>query len=216
MPETRLVSAWRRFSIHPLVRPFTERRIYLQWHLAGRPVPPPPLVKQAIVRRHLHRFGLRTFVETGTFAGEMTNAMRGHAARIVSIELGDQWYARAVERFRGCPDVELLHGDSGTRLAEVLTTLGEPALFWLDAHYSGSLTARGLLDSPILPELDAIRAHPVRGHVVLIDDLRDFNGENGYPQAAELVAWLRQADPGARVEIRDDILRWLPAPRDAR
>ena len=44
-----LVQAWRRFSVHPAVRPFTEQRILLQWRLAGRPIPPPPLVKHAIV-----------------------------------------------------------------------------------------------------------------------------------------------------------------------
>lgn len=212
MLDPRLVAAWRRLSIHPLIRPLTERRIRLQWHLAGRPVPPPPLVKQAIVKDHLHRFGLRTFVETGTFAGEMTNAVRGHAARIVSIELDPRWHARAIERFRDCPDVELLQGDSATRLPEVLATLAEPALFWLDAHYSGPVTARGVIDSPIVSELEAIRAHPVRGHVVLIDDLRDFNGTGGYPRADDLVGWVRQVDPGAHVDIRDDILRWFALP----
>ena len=210
MPETRLVAAWRRFSFHPRIRPLTARRIFLQWRLAGRPIPPPPLVKQKIVQDHLRRFHLRTFVETGTFAGEMTNAIRGHAARIVSIELDPAWHARAVQRFRAYPEIELLEGDSGTRLPEVLATLHEPALFWLDAHYSGAVTARGILDSPIVAELDAIRAHHVRGHVVLIDDLRDFNGTGGYPRAADLVTWLTEHDPGARVEIRDDILRWLP------
>jgi hypothetical protein len=213
MSDSPLLRAWRRCSVHPLIRPFTERRVHLQWRLAGRPIPPPPLVKQRIVKEHLRRFGLRTFVETGTFAAEMTAAMRGVAHRIVSIELDPGWHARAVGRFRGCSDVELVHGDSGTRLPEVLTTIHEPALFWLDAHYSGPVTARGLIDSPIVAELEAIRAHPVRGHVVLIDDLRDFDGTGGYPKAADLVHWLREVDPGAHVEIRDDILRWLPAAR---
>lgn len=204
----RFVAAWRRVSLHPWVRPLTAWRIQLQWQLSGRPVPPPPLVKQEIVKQYLRRFGLRVFVETGTFAAEMTAAVRGCVARVVSIELDPGWHARAVERFRGEPHVELLQGDSGTRLPEVLATLTEPALFWLDAHYSGSITARGVLDSPIAAELEAIRAHPVRGHVVLIDDLRDFNGTGGYPPAATLVAWLKAADPAAHVEIRDDILRW--------
>ena len=40
------------------------------------------------------------------------------------------WHARARERFRSAPEIELLQGDSGTLLRRVLTTLAEPALFW--------------------------------------------------------------------------------------
>lgn len=207
-----LIHAWRRVSLLPWVRPFSEWRINTQWRLAGRPIPPPPLVKQAIVKAYQRRFGLRVFVETGTFAGEMTTAMLGRVDRIVSIELDDTWYARAVARFAGRSDVTLLHGDSGTRLGDVLAHLTEPALFWLDAHYSGPITARGPLDSPIGQELSRIAAHPVRGHVVLVDDMRDFTGRGGYPEASALVASLRAAHPGDIVEIRDDVLRWHRRP----
>src|SRR6188472_793517 len=106
MHETRLVKAWRRFSAHPLIRPFSERRIHLQWQLQGRPIPPPPLVKQAIVKAYLRRFRPAVVIETGTFAGEMTAALRGHVSRIISIELDPGWHARARERFRGAPEIE--------------------------------------------------------------------------------------------------------------
>ena len=53
-----------------------------------------------------------------------------------------------------------------------------------------------------------MRAHPVSGHVVLIDDMRDFNGTGGYPTVDELVRWIHSNDPGATVNVRDDILRW--------
>lgn len=194
--------------MHPAVRPLTERRINLQWRLAGRPVPPPPFVKQAIVKDYQRRFGLRVFVETGTFAGDMIDAVKPRFQRIVSIELDPGWHARAVERFRSDGHVSLLQGDSGVRLQEVLASLTEPALFWLDAHYSGPITARGVVDSPIALELAALRAHPVKGHVVLIDDMRDFTGRDGYPTVDELVAWIRAGDPPAVVEVRDDVLRW--------
>ena len=202
-----MIQAWRRLSLHPRVRPFTAWRINLKWRLAGRPIPAPPLVKQAIVKEYQRAFGLRVFVETGTLAGEMLDAMLGRFDKLFSIELDDTWYARAVERFAGRPEVTLVHGDSGARLAEVLAGLNEPALFWLDAHYSGPVTARGPLDSPIAQELLHIAAHPVRGHVVLIDDMREFDGTRGYPEVAALVAGLRAKSPRATVEVRDDILR---------
>ena len=205
-----LIETWRRWSMYPAERPLTERRIALQWRLAGRPVPSPPPVKHAIVRTYQRRFGPRVFVETGTFAGGMIEAVLDRFDRIVSIELDAGWHARAVQRFRVHAHVTLLQGDSGVRLQDVLGALTERALFWLDAHYSGPVTARGALDSPIVQELAAIRAHPVTGHVVLIDDMHIFQGRDGYPTVDELVAWIRDGDAAAVVEVRDDILRWHP------
>ena len=102
----------------------------------------PPIVKQRIVKAHLRRCGASTVVETGTFRGDMVDALAPIAARIVSIELDDQLYAAACRRFAAHPHVELLHGDSGTLLPGILSTLDRPALFWLDGHYTGVGSAR--------------------------------------------------------------------------
>jgi hypothetical protein len=205
-----LIEGWRRLSMHPAIRPWNERRIVLQWKLTGRQIPPPPVVKHAILREYAARFGLRTFVETGTFAGDTIDAVLYSFDRIVSIELSDAWHSRAKARFSNQPHVTLVQGDSGNRLPEVLATLEQPALFWLDAHYSGPTTARAAIDTPIGQELESIAKHPVRGHVVLIDDLREFTGQAGYPTEPDLVAWMRRASPAMTVESRDDILRWTP------
>ena len=194
----------------PPLRPFTERRLAARWKRSGRPIPPPPIVKYGVIKEYQRRFGLRTLIETGTFSGGTIAAVKRRFDRIVSIELSPEWHARAVARFGSLRHVTLVHGDSATRLPEVLQTLREPALFWLDAHYSGPLTARGAIDSPIVRELDAIRAHGISGHVILIDDMRDFQGRDGYPTVAELLAWIHEVDPGGHVEVRDDILRWVP------
>lgn len=208
MPVPQAVlHAWRRFSILPFMRPWTAPRAYAKWDRAGRPVPAPPIIKQTIVDEYRRRFGLRVFVETGTFQGEMIGAMLGRFDRLYSIELDHRWYEEARRRFGSRSDVRLLHGDSGTRLSDVLAELDRPALFWLDAHYSGPATARGPLDSPIAQELEAIRAHPVAGHVILIDDVSYFNGTGGYPELTALVHALRAQYPRAVAEVRDDILR---------
>jgi hypothetical protein len=68
MTPLELRSRWGRVSMQPWMLPLTERRIYWRWALAGRPVPPPPIVKQRIVRQH-QRPGVRTFIETGTHTG---------------------------------------------------------------------------------------------------------------------------------------------------
>jgi hypothetical protein len=46
--------------------------------------------------------------------------------------------------------------------------------------------------------------------VILIDDMRDFQGRDGYPTVQELLDWIHDVDPAGHVEVRDDILRWGP------
>ena len=140
-----LIEAWRRFSMHPAVRPLNDRRIVLQWRLTGRPIPPPPTVKASIVKAYQHRFGPRVFVETGTFAGGMIDAVRDRFERITSLELDPGWHARAVQSFRGQAHTNLLQGDSGVRRRRSRDAT-ELALFWLDAitrpRHSEAVTAR--------------------------------------------------------------------------
>lgn len=203
--------AWRSVSTWRFVRPFTEWRIWIQWRMAGRPIPPPAPVKHRLLKQYLRSHGLRTFIETGTFAGETVAALAALVDRVVSIELDPALAASARARFAAARHVTILQGNSGELLARVVEPLTEPALFWLDGHYSGSITARGDLDSPIASEIDAILRHPVAGHVVLIDDARYFTGRDGYPTADALRARILASMPGSRVDIRDDIIHWVTA-----
>jgi hypothetical protein len=203
-----LIQAWRRLSMHPLLRRFTERRVFREWVRVGRPIPAPPIVKQRILKQALRAHGLDTLVETGTFTGETVAALAPHVRRLISIELDERLHAAARARLAGFPNVELLRGDSAVVLPLVLADLRAPALFWLDGHYTGEGSARTEVDSPIVAEIAALLDHPVEGHVVLIDDAREFTGAGGYPTIEALAAMIRARQPGAMVEVRDDIVRW--------
>jgi hypothetical protein len=203
-----MLSLWRRLSMSPWMRPFTEWRVYRKWVAQGRPIPAPPIVKQHIVKQCLREAGLSTVVETGTFTGDMVDALLPVARRIVSIELDDRLYAAARRRFEGAAHVELLHGDSGALLPRVIGALDCPALFWLDGHYTGAGSARGAVDSPIVAEIGALLVHPASGHVVLIDDAREFSGRDGYPTLEELRGMILRRRPDARFSVADDIIRW--------
>lgn len=100
----------------------------------------------------------------------------------------------------------LLHGDSGKLLPEVVDKLKAPALFWLDGHYSCGLTAKGALETPIRAELQAIFSSAITGHVILIDDVRCFDGSHDYPHLDELLAFIRE-DGRYKAEVSTDILR---------
>jgi hypothetical protein len=206
---------WRRLSVSPALIDLTRRRVAFQWRLRGRPLPPPHVVKQSVILAYQRARHFSTFVETGTFSGEMVAAMRPYFRRIVSIELSPDIHRAAAERFAGDPGIELLLGDSARLLPRVLEQLGEPALFWLDGHFMGGTSARGDQDSPVRAELDALLSHPVRRHVVLIDDARLFSGEEGYPTIPELVASIERERPGSDVRVQDDIVQCSLDARDA-
>lgn len=194
----------KQSAAYPTLR---DLRILLGWMAAGRPVPPPHLVKQRVIRRLARRFGLPVFVETGTYRGDMVDAVKGDFERVYSIELGGELHRRARERFAGDGRIAILQGDSGEVLGGLLPRIDRPCLFWLDSHFSDADTARSGLITPVLRELGHIFRHPLaRRHVILIDDARLFNGEDDYP-TLEAVKALAAGAGFDRVEVKDDIIR---------
>ncbi len=183
-----------------------EMRKYERWRVGARVGPPPPAHKEAVVRQMGIDFRIETLVETGTFEGRMVEAVERNYTRIYTIELDAMLAAEAAERFRDRLHVTVLEGDSGILLPLLLAQIHEPAVFWLDAHYSGGPTARGEQDTPIMQELKAIAGHQLRAqHVVLIDDAREFVG-GGYPTLGEMRDWAR--DNGFETfVVEDDIIR---------
>ena len=184
-----------------------DRRKRRAWLAAGRPAPAPSVVKHDIVRHYADRYGLATLVETGTYMGGTIEALEDCFARIYSIELDDALYERARARFAHLPQVRILHGDSAQKLPELLAELRGPALFWLDGHYSGPGTAKGRRETPIVEEIRAVLAHPVAGHVILVDDARAFGTWPDYPTLEEFRCLVATEAPTLQFTVEDDIIR---------
>ena len=179
---------------------------YWYWKLRPYPKRPPHLLKQRTVREYGKRYGLRTLVETGTYHGEMVAALKNDFDRIFSIECDAELVRRASERFASDPRIRILQGESQLVLPELMKSLAEPALFWLDAgYYSWNGLPRDLQRLPT--ELAAILGHVVRGHVVLIDDADTLRGLEGAMTVEQLPSRLSARYPGWRVEVIDNIVR---------
>jgi hypothetical protein len=189
-------------------------RHYLRWNLGGRPAPPPHFVKQLAIKYYQRRFGLRTFVETGTYLGEMVEAVKSRFTEVYSVELSAELAARAREKFAADEHVHIVEGDSAEVLPGILEKIQGPALFWLDGHFSGGITAQGPLDYPIIRELEHVRTHPFKEHVILVDDARLFVGSPNAPAREQVVASLRAVNPSYTVEERDDIIRAYVEPKN--
>lgn len=181
-----------------------------EWIKSDKPLPPVHLYKQKVLLEYSKKFRLTNFVETGTYVGEMVEAMRKHFEQIYSIELNDELYAKANNRFQKIKNVEIIKGNSGVELFKLMSKIDSPTLFWLDGHYSGIGTAKGILDTPIYQELEAIFTSKIGGHVIIIDDARCFGSDNSYPSILELTNFIRTHNPNHEIFIDCDSIRVSP------
>ncbi len=151
-----------------------------------------------------NRNGYQVFVETGTAGGGgVFMALYAGFREIYSTEVNQELYALAVRRVGDLPNIHLHFGDSGVMLEKkILRMVKEPALFWLDAH-SWPIDPRGE-NCPILRELKAIAAHPIKTHTILIDDIRLFGTEAfDFIEIEELVQAIKAINPNYTITFEE-------------
>jgi len=112
-------------------------------------------------------------------------------------------------RFNKSGHIKIIKGDSAKILNEIVPELTGPAIFWLDGHYSGGITARGDKDCPIYEEIDAILKNRKFNHIILIDDARCFTGEGDYPTVNQLTEYIKYREPKYEVLVESDIIRYV-------
>lgn len=176
----------------------------------------PEVLKRLILKGYAERYGVKVFVETGTYKGDTVKAMVVTYLfdAIHSIEIDEERHHAAVRRFKGCkPVVRCWLGDSAVVLPKILETFNQPALFWLDAHHSTKQInhSNGLLITPLMAELDLVLAHR-HDHVILIDDARYLEcfaeKYRNFPSVEDVQQKVEAA--GMTFEIMGDIVRCTP------
>ncbi|MCK4918253.1 MAG: hypothetical protein KAS02_00490 [Candidatus Pacebacteria bacterium] len=182
---------------------------FLEWLIKNKPTPPPHIIKQKAIKKYAEKYNIKTLIETGTYRGKMVNAMRNVFDKIYSIELDTILYEKAVNKFEGYESIKIINGDSGEKLSEILETVNEPCIFWLDGHYSGDITAKGDLNTPIFKELISIFNHPTKNHIILIDDARCFVGKNDYPTIEKLQSFIKTKNDNLKLTTKNDIIKIL-------
>jgi len=169
----------------------------------------PHLIKEITIVDYKIKFGYTTLIETGTYLGDMVDAMKIHFQKIISIELSPSLFKSAKNRFKQDDNIEIVQGDSSKLLPKILKKLKEPVIFWLDGHYSSGFTAKGEKECPILEELDAIFNNNELPNVILIDDARCFNGNGDYPTIEQLLKKVKTHNDRYTIEIKYDIIRFV-------
>lgn len=180
--------------------------IIYEWEKQGKPVPPPHIIKQRAIIEIKQASGYDILIETGTYLGEMVEAQKNTFRSIYSIELGHDLHTAAKVKFKEEAHIVLLEGDSGSVLKALMPKIKEPAVFWLDGHYSGGITAKGDKDCPIYEELTAILNAAKLPHILMIDDARLFIGTDGYPSVDELESFISSFTTAFKKDIKNDII----------
>jgi hypothetical protein len=180
-----------------------------EWEAQGKPSPPPSIVKRTAMQQYGVKYNTTTFVETGTFMGDTSFYMKDYFPKVLTIELDQKLFERAVKRFKPYTNVTCYQGDSGRVLSELLNKLPkeEKCLFWLDGHFSSGITAKADLNTPVSAEIESVFKHN-NHHVIFVDDARlFFDGTEDYPPFTEFEKQVLICNPTAKIEVKDDMIR---------
>lgn len=212
LQRTAAAKGFRYSRLKALQKRLGQRVDYLWWVLRGKPARSPHLLKQMTVLATARGYQLDALVETGTYYGEMVAAMRKHFRSISSIEFDERFYALAQSMFSKYPHIRLLQGDSAMWIPKLLSEIHTPCLFWLDGGYFIWDTLEGN-NNRLMSEIDAILSHPVKQHVILLDDARGLNGTHGTPRLEDFIGGIHTKYPERTIEVKHDIIRIYPAAR---
>jgi hypothetical protein len=162
---------------------------------------------------------LKSFVETGTFEGETIEQVRDLFEKIHSVELSEDYYTKALERFGDDSKINLYCDASEEILKQLQPSLADEAvLYWLDAHWCvADKTAGYQSQCPLLQELDAI-ATLNSDSVVLIDDARLFlcppphpHEVTQWPSFNSIIKKLHSLSSAHEIMVLNDVILYYPS-----
>lgn len=190
----------------------TPQEQYVKWLESGSPIPAPDYARTKLILELANDFEIKVFVETGTLVGSRVGAVKDFFSEVHSVELSESLYNRCLNSFREERNVHLYNGDSGELLSSIIEGINESCIYFLDAHYSGGLTAKGNKDSALSDELKAILPRLSKyDDVILVDDTYNLSDHNGYLSKNTVTNKVMSVRPDYAVEEKDFILMAYPS-----
>ena len=190
------------------VRASRDRKLVENWKKKGCQIPAVDAYKRRLLAEIVNLNNRNIFIETGTFLGDTVFDIYPLVDKVITIEVSKKLKNNAAKRFAGNSKVEILEGDSAKVISTINTDnlLKDRVIFWLDGHYSCGETAMGEKETPIFEELEVVLGRCDSGHIVLIDDAREFNDNPGYPSIDALMDKLKFLRPTAAIRIENDCI----------
>lgn len=123
----------------------------------------------------------KVFVETGTFLGGTIVPMAQHFEQLYTIEINRETQVKAMKKAtrEGIKNINFICGDSAIELGRLTKELpkNKPVIFFLDGHYTKSkkgATGKGIVDVPLIYEIQHILNNRNCNDMIIIDDMRVF------------------------------------------
>lgn len=147
------------------------------------------------------------FVETGTYQGDtVAYALNGGFPNVLSMELSEVFFKRCEERFKDDPRVKIFLGNSRYDLSKMIQPINAPITFWLDGHWSGvpDIGVDAECICPVLYELEQIKAHPIKTHTIMVDDIRLMDGHHFPVLKHQIEQMIMEINPNYVIQYFDD------------
>jgi hypothetical protein len=180
------------------------RPSFLLWVYQDFNLPAPQRVKTRVLQRNAFVEG--NWIETGTYLGDTTRFLAKTFPNLIvtSLEPDFTLFSFNKSRLSKFHNIKLVNSTSENSLSDLVSNETGTVNFWLDGHFSGDITFKGQIYSPILEELNIIERNISRLKVcVFIDDIRDFTGDEqtGYPSKNKLVDWANRNNCEWHIEM---------------
>lgn len=128
-------------------------------------------LSQDFLSKIAQKFHAKNFIETGTAFGGTVNTAKGIFNKIYSIEPNEKFYKYCVKRFKKIKNVKLFKGLSENILPNILKSLNDKSVIWLDGHNSPNMIS-SKDNCPLLTELKHIENSKIKNNIIMIDDIR--------------------------------------------
>lgn len=192
-------------SIQNIIHNYKRKVEIRGWNKSDKTILAPLAIKENIIRKYKELYAIDTFIETGTYYGDMVWRQRNNFNRIYSIELGIDLAHFSEQRFKNKDHITIIQGDSGKKLPLVLNNISTKAIIFLDAHYSGFDSVRGNKDCAVSDELPSI-LRSEQDHIIIISDAHLFKGERDYPTIDAIHRYILSPFPKSKISIEDDCI----------
>ena len=208
MINYKLFKKLLNFPLLPFI--FLDRLRWLaEWYFVRKcSSPPPHFIKQSLLLRHGINDSI--WVETGTYLGYTTKFLSENFRYVHSIEPSKKCLRIARRNLRFSKNVTLHEGTSELCLESICSSLKGDICFWLDGHYSEGITFKGVVDTPIVFELETIKKYlsNFSNTVILIDDIRLSHIEKGkYPSLSFYANWADSVGMDWIIELDSFIIK---------
>ncbi|MBX2870011.1 MAG: class I SAM-dependent methyltransferase [Acidiferrobacterales bacterium] len=160
--------------------------------------------------------GANTFVETGTYKGKTTRWAAANFDSVHTVERAKPFYDRYHQELEQLGNITTHFGDSRDALPSILNQLnGSPAVYWLDSHWMGGVTAGEDDECPLMDELAVLCSHT--NNIIMIDDARyflcappRFHDAKHWPTMFDIASMYKDVFNDVFVQIFHDIIFIVP------